>query len=39
MNKKETSNPKMVSNQNYEGKKMNTSEKQRKRKIKIFHGG
>ena len=39
MNKKETSNPKEVRKQNYEAKKMNTSENLRKRKIRIFHGG
>ncbi len=34
MNKKETSNLKDVRNQNYEGKKMNTSEKPKKKKNK-----
>ena len=31
MNKKETSNPKIVRNQNYEARKMNTSEKRNKK--------
>ena len=34
MNKKETTNPKEVRNQNYEAKKMNTSEKFKKKKDK-----
>jgi hypothetical protein len=34
MNKKETTNPKEVRNQNYEAKKMNTSENLKKRKDK-----
>ena len=34
MNKKETSNPKLVRNQNYEAKKMNTSENLKKKKDK-----
>ena len=34
MNKKETSNPKVVRNQNYEAKKMNTSENLKKKKDK-----
>jgi len=34
MSKKETTNPKEVRNQNYEGKKMNTSENFKKRKDK-----
>ena len=34
MNKKETTNPKEVRNQNYEAKKMNTSEKLKKKKDK-----
>jgi len=34
MNKKETSNPKLVKNQNYEVKKMNTSENSKKKKDK-----
>ena len=39
MNKKETSNLKEVRNQNYQDKKMNTSQNQKKRKRKIFLGG
>ena len=31
MNKKETSNPKELRNQNYEAKKMNTSENSKKK--------
>ena len=34
MNKKEPNNPKMVRNQNYEGKRMNTSEKLKKKRDK-----
>ena len=34
MNKKETSNPKQVRNQNYEVKKMNTSQNQKKKRDK-----
>ena len=34
MNKKETSNPKELRNQNYEAKKMNTSENFKKKKDK-----
>ena len=34
MNKKETSNPKELKNQNYENKKMNTSENSKKKKDK-----
>ena len=34
MNKKETSNPKELRNQNYETKKMNTSENSKKKKDK-----
>ena len=34
MNKKETSNPKELKNQNYENKKMNTSESSKKKKDK-----
>ena len=34
MNKKETSNPKVVRKQNYEAKKMNTSEDSKKKKDK-----
>ena len=34
MNKKETSNPKELRNQNYETKKMNTSENSKKKKGK-----
>ena len=34
MNKKETTNPKEVRNQNYEAKKMNTSENLKKKKDK-----
>tara|TARA_B100000609_G_C17056324_1_gene351738 strand:- start:262 stop:699 length:438 start_codon:yes stop_codon:yes gene_type:complete len=34
MNKKETSNPKIVRNQNYEARKMNTSEKRNKKRNK-----
>ena len=34
MSKKETTNPKMVRNQNYEAKKMNTSENLNKKKDK-----
>ena len=34
MNKKETSNPKEARNQNYEDKKMNTSENSKKKKDK-----
>ena len=34
MNKKETSNPKVVRKQNYEAKKMNTSEESKKKKDK-----
>jgi len=34
MNKKETTNPKELKNQNYDAKKMNTSEKLKKKKDK-----
>ena len=34
MNKKETTNPKELKNQNYEAKKMNTSSKLKKKKDK-----
>ena len=36
MSKKETTNPKMVRNQNYEAKKMNTSENLNKKKDKVL---
>ena len=39
MSREETSNDKASRKQNYETKKMSTSEQSKKKKEKIFHGG
>jgi len=39
MSKKETTNSKEVSKQNYEAQKMNNSKNLKKSQIRIFHGG